>query len=107
MITEGCEIEGTVENSVLANGVVVEKGAVVKDAVIMSGVVVKSGAQVIYSIIDSNTVISEGAVVGEDKSTAKGIAIVGCDLTVAENVKIAAGAMVNNEYGDGVTVNAN
>ena len=107
MITEGCEIEGTVENSVLANGVVVEKGAVVKDAVIMSGVVVKSGAQVIYSIIDSNTVISEGAVVGEDKSTAKGIAIVGCDLTVAENVKIAAGAMVNNEYGDGLTVNAN
>ena len=107
MITEGCEIEGTVENSVLANGVVVEKGAVVKDAVIMSGVVVKSGAQVIYSIIDSNTVISEGAVVGEDKSTAKGIAIVGSDLTVAENVKIAAGAMVNNEYGDGVTVNAN
>jgi glucose-1-phosphate adenylyltransferase len=107
MITEGCEIEGTVENSVLANGVVVEKGAVVKDAVIMSGAVIKSGAQVIYSIIDSNTVISEGAVVGEDKSTAKGIAIVGSDLTVAENVKIAAGAMVNNEYGDGVTVNAN
>ena len=107
MITEGCEIDGTVENSVLANGVVVEKGAVVKDAVIMSGAVIKSGAQVIYSIIDSNTVISEGAVVGEDKSTAKGIAIVGSDLTVAENVKIAAGAMVNNEYGDGVTVNAN
>ena len=107
MITEGCEIEGTVENSVLANGVVVEKGAVVKDAVIMSGAVIKAGAQVIYSIIDSNTVISEGAVVGEDKSTAKGIAIVGSDLTIAENVKIEAGAMVNNEYGDGVSVNAN
>lgn len=107
MITEGCEIEGTVENSVLANGVVVEKGALVKDAVIMSGAVIKAGAQVIYSIIDSNTVISEGAVVGEDKSTAKGIAIVGSDLTIAENVKIEAGAMVNNEYGDGVSVNAN
>jgi glucose-1-phosphate adenylyltransferase len=107
MITEGCEIEGIVENSVLANGVVVEKGAVVKDAVIMSGAVIKAGAQVIYSIIDSNTVISEGAVVGEDKSTAKGIAIVGSDLTIAENVKIEAGAMVNNEYGDGVSVNAN
>ena len=107
MITEGCEIEGVVENSVLANGVIVEKGAIVKDAVIMSGAVIKSGAKVLYSIIDSNTVISEGAVVGEDKSTAKGIAIVGSDLTVNENVKIEAGAMVNNEYGDGVTVNAN
>ena len=107
MITEGCEIEGVVENSVLANGVIVEKGAIVKDAVIMSGAVIKSGAKVLYSIIDSNTVISEGAVVGEDKSTAKGIAIVGSDLTVNANVKIEAGAMVNNEYGDGVTVNAN
>ena len=107
MITEGCEIEGVVENSVLANGVIVEKGAIVKDAVIMSGAVIKSGAKVLYSIIDSNTVISEGAVVGEDKSTAKGIAIVGSDLTVNVNVKIEAGAMVNNEYGDGVTVNAN
>ena len=107
MITEGCEIEGTVENSVLSNGVIVEKGAIVKDAIIMSGAVIKAGAKVIYSIIDSNTVVSSGAVVGEDKATAKGIAIVGSDLTIAENIVIEAGAMVNNDYGDGVTVNAN
>ena len=107
MITEGCEIEGTVENSVLSNGVIVEKGAIVKDAIIMSGAVIKAGAKVIYSIIDSNTLVSSGAVVGEDKATAKGIAIVGSDLTIAENVVIEAGAMVNNDYGDGVTVNAN
>jgi len=107
MITEGCEIEGTVENSVLSNGVIVEKGAIVKDAVIMSGAVIKAGAKVIYSIIDSNTVISSGAIVGEDKTTAKGIAIVGSDLTIAENVVIEAGAMVNNDYGNGVTVNGN
>ncbi|MBQ9744433.1 MAG: glucose-1-phosphate adenylyltransferase [Clostridia bacterium] len=107
MITEGCEIDGVVENSVLANGVKVEKGAIVKDAVIMSGAVIKSGAKVIYSIIDSNTVISSGAVIGEDKATAKGIAIVGSDLTLAENLVIEAGAMVNNDYGDGVSVNEN
>ena len=107
MITEGCEIDGTVENSVLSNGVIVEKGAVVKDAVIMSGAVIKAGAKVIYSIIDSNTVVSSGAVVGEDKTTAKGIAIVGSDLTIAENVVIEAGAMVNNDYGNGVTANEN
>lgn len=107
MITEGCEIEGTVENSVLSNGVIVEKGAIVKDAVIMSGAVIKAGAKVIYSIIDSNTVVSSGAVVGEDKTTAKGIAIVGSDLTIAENVVIEAGAMVNNDYGNGVTANEN
>ena len=107
MITEGCEIEGIVENSVLSNGVKVEKGAIVKDAVIMSGAVIKANAKVIYSIIDSNTVISSGAVVGEDKSTAKGIAIVGSDLTLAENLVVEAGAMVNSDYGDGVSVNEN
>ena len=73
----------------------------------MSGAVIKANAKVIYSIIDSNTVISSGAVVGEDKSTAKGIAIVGSDLTLAENLVVEAGAMVNSDYGDGVSVNEN
>ena len=40
MIALGCEIYGTVENSVLASNVVVEKGAVVKDAVILANSVI-------------------------------------------------------------------
>lgn len=104
IVTEGCDIEGTVENCVLSNGVVVEKNAVVKNSVIMSGTVIRSGAVVNYSIIDSNSIISENAVVGEPKETAKGVAVIGSELCVGNGVTIPSGAMINNDSTDGVTV---
>lgn len=104
IVTEGCVIEGTVENCVLSNSVVVEKGAIVKDSIIMSGTVIKAGAVVNYSIIDSNSAILENAKVGEPKENANGIAVIGCDLCVGKGVVIPAGAMVNNDSTDGVSV---
>ena len=105
IITEGCDIEGTVENSVLSNGVIVEKGAVVKDSVVMSGTIIKAGASVNYSIIDSNTIVSENSVVGEEKTKATGITVIGSDLLIKEGVIIPSGAMVNNDSTNGVAVN--
>ena len=94
MLTEGCVIEGTVENSVLANGVRVEKGAVVKDSVIMSGVTVKAGARVEYAIIDSDTVVGAGASLGEAKENQK-ILLVGGGVNVPAGVTIAGGEMID------------
>ena len=68
LITEGCEIYGSVENSVLSVGVVVEEGASVKDCVIMANVRICKNAIVNYAILDETTVISEGAVVGNPLS---------------------------------------
>lgn len=104
IVTEGCDIEGTVQNCVLSNGVIVEKGAVVIDSVIMSGTVIKAGAQVKYSIIDSNSIISENAVVGQDKSEAAGITVIGSELLVKEGAVIPSGAMVNNDSTNGIAV---
>ena len=103
IISEGCEIYGTVEHSVLSANVIIEKGAVVKDSVIMSGTVIKAGAKVTYSIIDSNSIISENAIVGEDKETAKGIAVIGGGLCVGPNVVIDSEAMINSDAFDGIT----
>ena len=94
MLTEGCVIEGTVENSVLANGVCVEKGAVVKDSVIMSGVTVKAGARVEYAIIDSDTVVGAGANLGEAKENQK-ILLVGGGVNVPAGTTIAGGEMID------------
>ena len=88
----------------LSNGVTVEKGAVVKDSVIMSNTVIKSGAVVKYSIIDSDCVISENVIVGEEKETAKGIAVIGSSLCIEPGVRIASDAMINNDSVDGVSV---
>ena len=94
MITEGCEIAGEVVNSVISNGVTVEKGAVVRDSVIMSGVTVKSGATVEYSIIDSDTVIGENAVVGEPISSGS-ITLVGAALEIKANKTVPGGKMID------------
>ena len=91
------------ELTVSTGGVIIEEGALVKDSVIMSGTVIKAGAKVTYSIIDGNSIISENATVGEDKATAKGIAVVGSGLCVEPNTVIDSEAMINSADFDGVT----
>ena len=67
LVTEGCQIFGSVENSILSVGVVVEEGAVVKDCVIMENVRVSRDAIVNYAILDENVVINKGAVAGKSR----------------------------------------
>ena len=101
MVALGCEVYGTVINSVLSSNVIIEKGAVVKDSVIMSGTVVKAGSKVTYSIIDESVTLGEGVTVGEDKETAKGIAVIGRGVIVGDKAKIAAGAMIDKNIKEG------
>lgn len=59
-ISGSCRIYGTVTNSILGRGVVVEEGAEVSNAIIMQGCVIKSGAKVEYAIVDRNNTVPEG-----------------------------------------------
>ena len=76
LVSEGCRIYGTVENSILSGGVIIEEGAVVRDSVIMDDVVIKRGAAVYTAIVDSDTVINAGAVVGVDGAGKENIAVI-------------------------------
>ena len=76
LISEGCKIYGTVINSVISGGVIVEAGAIVKDSVIMEDVVVKSGASVYTAIVDADTVVEEGATVGKENADKSEIALI-------------------------------
>ena len=76
LISEGCKINGTVINSILSGGVVIEEGALVKDSVIMEDVVIKSGAKVYSAIVDSDVVVEFGATVGKENADKSDIAIV-------------------------------
>jgi len=67
LITEGCEIYGSVENSILSVGVIVEEGAVVKDSVIMENARICKDAVVNYAILDEETIVPEGAIAGEPR----------------------------------------
>lgn len=98
LVALGCEIEGTVINSVLSTGVVVERGALVKDSVIMADTIVKQNAKVEYSIIDENVKVEENAVVGKPRAKGVGIAVLGRDITIASGACVAAGEILDKDY---------
>ena len=95
IITEGCEIYGSVRNSVIGADVYVGEGAVVEDSVIMSGTVIKPNARVMYSMVDSRVTIGEGATVGAPRSEARGIAVVGADVVISDRQTVADGEMIS------------
>ena len=98
VISEGCEIYGHVENSILFEGVKVAAGASIHDSIIMDGVTVESDASVEYSIIDSNAVVESGAKLGEVRETAKGITLIGNEVRIKKEYDIPVGDMVNTAY---------
>ena len=59
LISDGCEIEGTVENCILFRGVKVGKGSVVKNSIIMQDTVIGTGVQLDCVITDKNVVIRD------------------------------------------------
>ena len=95
MIALGCEIEGTVINSLLSSNVIVKKGAFVKDSVIMSGTVIEEDARVTYAIIDEDVTVSRGAVIGEERTSKKGIAVLGRNIVVEEGASLPGGNIVD------------
>ena len=95
IITEGCKIHGTVINSVLSHGVTVETGAVVKDSVIMADTYIGKDVTVDFAILDERITLEEGAKVGAPKESAKGLAVIGKDVTVAAGKIVADGEMIS------------
>lgn len=98
LITGGCEIYGTVINSVLSAGVKVAKGAVVRDSIIMRDCVISENASVKYSIIDSDTTVGVNARVGESKERGNGIALVGSGLTIEAGCVVPGGVRADEAY---------
>lgn len=55
LVGDGCCIEGTVENSILFPGVVVEAGAIVQNCILFMEASVRRGAELRYLIADKDT----------------------------------------------------
>ena len=102
MISEGCDIAGQIDFSVIFAGVTVEEGAVVRDSILMPGTVVKAGAVVEYAIVAENAVIESGVQVGmrpedvEDKDS-WGVTVIGEGVTVGAGNRIPPKAMVDTD----------
>jgi glucose-1-phosphate adenylyltransferase len=59
LISDGCEIEGVVENCILFRGVKVGKGAVVRNSIIMQDTMIGANTSLNCVITDKNVVIND------------------------------------------------
>ena len=95
LITEGCEVYGKVNHSVLFAGVVVEEGADIEYSVVMPGSIIKRGAIVRRSIVAENATVGAGSIIGEDSGN---IAVIGQGVTLPAGVSVPSGTQVDESY---------
>ena len=91
LIGGGADIAGSVRNSVVGRGAVIEPGATVSDSVVLPGVVVGRGATVSRAILDS------GAQVGPDSRIGRAqgeIALVGPDQRLPAGTDLDGGGRI-------------
>ncbi len=98
IVTEGCEVHGIVENSLLFGGVKVARGAYIKNSIVMQDTVIREGASVYYSIIDGDTEVGAGTKIGNETSDGSKITLIGSDLVIPHGAIVPEGAMVNSQY---------
>lgn len=55
VVSNGCMIEGTVENSIIGRGCVIKKGAVVKNSVVLADVEIGEGVHVENQVVDKHS----------------------------------------------------
>ncbi|WP_423409515.1 glucose-1-phosphate adenylyltransferase [Heyndrickxia sp. MSNUG] len=89
LISEGCQIEGHVENSVLFYGVKVGKGAVIRNSVILPNTVIEENATVNRAVIGSSTVIERGVKIGT-AHTFGDISLVGDNKRIEKDIEAEA-----------------
>ena len=102
MVSDGCNIDGKLEFSIIFPGVIIGKDAVINSSILFPGVVVEDGAHVEFSIIAENTVIGKNAKVGAAPTEMEnrddwGITVVGNDLKIGEGVTVPCKAMIDKD----------
>lgn len=64
LISDGCEIEGIVENSILFRGVKIAKGAIVRNSILMQDNIIGQNTSLDCVITDKNVVVSDRKTLG-------------------------------------------
>ncbi|QIZ06351.1 glucose-1-phosphate adenylyltransferase [Priestia megaterium] len=93
LVSEGCKVFGSVENSVLFCGVTVGKGAVIKNSVILPNTIIGENAVINQAVVGSGTVIEANVKVGEEQPFSE-ITLIGDNQTIQVN-KIKKALLLN------------
>lgn len=105
-VTEGCDIYGSVEHSVLSEGVTVGKNSYIKDSVIMPNVKIGENVRIEKAIIGPNTTIGNGVKIGvsekddnpyRSKLCTNGLTLLQGSIIIDDDVEIYSSSMVEND----------
>jgi len=114
IISEGTEIYGTVENSVIGAGVTIEKGAVIRDSIIMKGSFVGSDTSLEKAIVGENVVIGEKCKIGFGESVPNeafpkiygdDLVTIGDDTVIPSNVTVGKNTVISGGTSDDDYIN--
>lgn len=97
VFTAGCEINGTVINSVVSEDVSIGKSTVVRNSVIMRGTVIGENVTVDYGMLDENVTVENDVVIGDENSSKERIALIGRGSLIKKGSVIASGEIVENK----------
>lgn len=97
IISEGCDIDGKVVNSIIYHGSTVSKDAEIKDSIVMPNTVIGPNVRISHAIIGWSAEIGENCVVGApQKAPINGewnIAVVGPKVVLERNSVVKEGEM--------------
>ncbi len=107
-ITEGCEIYGEVDHSVIFEGVTIEEGAKVENSIIFPGSVIKSGAYIYKTLIGTRVTVGVNSKIGvseegankdfiNTKICSNDITLLSPQIKIGDNIKIAPNSMVTED----------
>ncbi len=103
LLSEGCEVYGTIINSVLGPGVLVEEGAIIRDSIVMSDCKIGANSVLERCIIDESVTIGRDVFIGAGESKVNdlkpgiydsGITVVGEGSVIPDGVTIGKNCMI-------------
>jgi len=104
LLCDGCQIEGTVINSVISPGVYVAAGAVVRNAIVMTDTTIEKDAVIDQAIIDKRVTVGEKTHIGAGEDNTPnlkwperlntGITVVGRRATIPPETTIGRNVVI-------------
>ncbi|MDZ4804174.1 MAG: glucose-1-phosphate adenylyltransferase subunit GlgD [Candidatus Eisenbacteria bacterium] len=103
LLANGCNVEGTVENSILFPGVRIEAGATVRHSIVMNGASIAAGATLSHVIVDKDVRIGANVLIGHGETAphkdlpalfSGGLSIIGRDAVIPDGALIGRHCVV-------------
>lgn len=106
-ISSGCIIDGTVENSIISTGVIVEKGTRITNSIIFHNSIIKKNSLLVKVIIDKNVLIGTGVKIGVGenkpnkilgKNLSTGISVIGKNAIIPDKMVIGKNCIISSGF---------